>query len=90
MHIFNRFTDFMAFDTCRWSLYAVFFVTVGWEHCVPPCCQGWTSRQGPRPPEVQRRHQHFEFGKYTEIVGSNPTGGMDVSVCSVCVYSVST
>jgi hypothetical protein len=26
----------------------------------------------------------------TEIVGSNPTGGMDVSVCSVCVYSVST
>jgi hypothetical protein len=26
----------------------------------------------------------------TEIVGSNPTGGMDVCVCSVCVYSVST
>jgi hypothetical protein len=24
------------------------------------------------------------------IVGSNPTGGMDVCVCSVCVYSVST
>jgi hypothetical protein len=26
----------------------------------------------------------------TEIVGSNPTGGMAVCVCSVCVYSVST
>jgi hypothetical protein len=26
----------------------------------------------------------------TEIVGSNPTGGMGVCVCSVCVYSVST
>jgi hypothetical protein len=26
----------------------------------------------------------------TEIVGSNPTGGMDVCVCSVCVFSVST
>jgi hypothetical protein len=26
----------------------------------------------------------------TEIVGSNPTGGMDVCVCSVCVYCVST
>jgi hypothetical protein len=26
----------------------------------------------------------------TEIVGSNPTRGMDVCVCSVCVYSVST
>jgi hypothetical protein len=26
----------------------------------------------------------------TEILGSNPTGGMDVCVCSVCVYSVST
>jgi hypothetical protein len=26
----------------------------------------------------------------TEIVGSNSTGGMDVCVCSVCVYSVST
>jgi hypothetical protein len=26
----------------------------------------------------------------TEIMGSNPTGGMDVCVCSVCVYSVST
>jgi hypothetical protein len=26
----------------------------------------------------------------TEIVGSNPTGGMDVCVCSVCDYSVST
>jgi hypothetical protein len=26
---------------------------------------------------------------YTEIVGSNPTGGMDICVCSVCVYSVS-
>jgi hypothetical protein len=25
-----------------------------------------------------------------EIVGSNPTGSMDVCVCSVCVYSVST
>jgi hypothetical protein len=24
------------------------------------------------------------------IVGSNPTGGMDVCVCSVCVFSVST
>jgi hypothetical protein len=26
----------------------------------------------------------------TEIVGSNSIGGMDVCVCSVCVYSVST
>jgi hypothetical protein len=26
----------------------------------------------------------------TEILVSNPTGGMDVCVCSVCVYSVST
>jgi hypothetical protein len=26
----------------------------------------------------------------TEIMGSNPTGDMDVCVCSVCVYSVST
>jgi hypothetical protein len=26
----------------------------------------------------------------TEIVGSNPTGGMDVCVCFACVYSVST
>jgi hypothetical protein len=26
----------------------------------------------------------------TEIMGSNPTRGMDVCVCSVCVYSVST
>jgi hypothetical protein len=26
----------------------------------------------------------------TEIVSSNPTGGMDVCVCSVCVYSVPT
>jgi hypothetical protein len=26
----------------------------------------------------------------TEIVGSNPTGSMDVCVCSVRVYSVST
>jgi hypothetical protein len=26
----------------------------------------------------------------TEIVGLNPTGGMDVCVCSVCIYCVST
>jgi hypothetical protein len=26
----------------------------------------------------------------TEIVGSNPTGGMDVCMCSACVYPVST
>jgi hypothetical protein len=26
----------------------------------------------------------------TAIVGWNPTGGMDVCVCSVCYYSVST
>jgi hypothetical protein len=26
----------------------------------------------------------------TEIVGPNPTGGVAVCVCSVCVYSVST
>jgi hypothetical protein len=26
----------------------------------------------------------------TQLVGSNPTGGMDVCVCSVRVYSVST
>jgi hypothetical protein len=26
----------------------------------------------------------------TEIMGSNTTGGMDICVCSVCVYSVST
>jgi hypothetical protein len=26
----------------------------------------------------------------TDIVSSNPTGGMDVCVRSVCVYSVST
>jgi hypothetical protein len=26
----------------------------------------------------------------TAILGSSPIGGMDVCVCSVCVYSVST
>ena len=76
------------------QLHAVVFVTVGREHSVPACCQGWASGQGAGAPQVQHRYKYVQLGKYkceysisndTEIVKVIKYAGLEATAEAVCL-----